>query len=138
MDNEKLTVNKEEFLKRAKEAESAGKIADIAKEYGLELNEIDAAAYYNMFHKHGEIPDSELDASGGGLKYHDRIIITHLNSCHQFRCAKCGRNEEQVQMDWKYNTPSCSSNVFCCNCQYFSYDTIFWVCNNYDHNHDKP
>lgn len=132
-------MTNEEMILKAREAKSPDELLKIAHGAGMtDFTEENARVYFNALNQSGEMSDGEIDASGGGLKYHDRIIITHLNSCHQFRCAKCGRNEEQVQMDWKYNTPSCSSNVFCCNCQYFSYDTIFWVCNNYDHNHDKP
>ena len=57
----------EEMILKAKEAKTAEELLAFAKENGMELSEEGAKAYYEQFHKSGELSDDELgNVSGGG------------------------------------------------------------------------
>ena len=58
-------INKE-LLEKAEQAKSAEELIAIAKEYGLDIAEEDAAAYFEESDKSGELSDAELDNVAGG------------------------------------------------------------------------
>lgn len=56
----------EELLAKAGQAKSAEELVAIAKEYGMDIAEDDAAAYFGGSDKSGELSDDELDNVAGG------------------------------------------------------------------------
>jgi hypothetical protein len=56
----------EEMILKAKEAKSAEELLALAKEYGMELTEESAKAYFEQLHNNGELSDDELDSVTGG------------------------------------------------------------------------
>ncbi|MGN0349996.1 MAG: hypothetical protein ACI4DR_10725, partial [Roseburia sp.] len=89
-------MNKKELLEKAKAAKTPEEIQAIAKENGMEDFSLESAkAYYEQFHKEGELSDEELDNVAGGACYTDdgRMVTTIANFCEDgHRCKKCGRN----------------------------------------------
>ena len=55
-----------ELLEKAGQAKSAEELVTIAKEYGLDITEDDAAAFFEESDKLGELSDDELDNVAGG------------------------------------------------------------------------
>ena len=79
----------EEMLLKAKEAKSAEELLAIAKENGMELTEESAKAYYEQFHKTGELDDNELDnvAGGGCRDMQEATFRFYTKTCPQCGCA---------------------------------------------------
>lgn len=57
-----------ELLDKAKTAESAEKLAEMAKEENIEMTEEEAAKAFAELHKTGELADEELDNVSGGIR----------------------------------------------------------------------
>ena len=55
-----------ELLKKAKAAQSARELKELAKAEGMELTEQEAEKYFAELHKAGELADEELDSVAGG------------------------------------------------------------------------
>ena len=69
-----------ELIAKAKTAESAEKLFEIAKENGVELTETEAKTYFAQLNANSAVADNELDAVAGG------------GSCpgNDEPCPKCG------------------------------------------------
>lgn len=57
-----------EMLEKAKTAESAEELAEMAKEENIEMTEEEAAKAFAELHKTGELADEELDNVSGGIR----------------------------------------------------------------------
>ena len=57
-----------ELLDKAKTAESAEELAEMAKEENIEMTEKEAAKAFAELHKTGELADEELDNVSGGIR----------------------------------------------------------------------
>ena len=55
-----------ELIAKAKTAESAGKLFEIAKENGVELTAEEAKTYFAQLNANGAVSDDELDVVAGG------------------------------------------------------------------------
>lgn len=119
-----------EIAAKARKAKSAEELLALAKENGMDdVTEESAAAYFEYFHKSGELSDEELDnVAGGGCHARDgRLIVTAISSCISWKCEKCG---------WEivvhgHRRCDCSSNgTTCGNCRYCTYEKGIWYCNN--------
>lgn len=75
-----------EMIEKAKTAQSAEELLDMAKAGGKELTAEEAKAYFEMLNpKTGELSDDELDAvSGGGCKSKKSGAVIVTNHCKCF------------------------------------------------------
>lgn len=121
-------MNKKELLEKAKAAKSPEEIQVLAKENGMEDFSLESAkAYYEQFHKEGELSDEELDNVAGGACYTDdgRMVTTIANFCEDgHRCKKCGRN-----FIHEGHAPDCFEGPNCKDCKHMSYEKGLWLCN---------
>lgn len=121
-------MNKKELLEKAKAAKSPEEIQTFAKENGMEDFSLESAkAYYEQFHKEGELSDEELDNVAGGACYTDdgRMVTTIANFCEDgHRCKKCGRN-----FIHEGHAPDCFEGPNCKDCKHMSYEKGLWLCN---------
>lgn len=60
---------KEELLKKLKQAENAEKLLALAKENGLEMTSEEAEKAFTQLHNTGELSDDELDDVSGGFLF---------------------------------------------------------------------
>ena len=128
-------MNKKELLEKAKAAKTPEEIQAIARENGMEDFSLESAkAYYEQFHKEGELSDEELDNVAGGACYTDdgRMVTTIANFCEDgHRCKKCGRN-----FIHEGHAPDCFEGPNCKDCKHMSYEKGLWLC-NYEGNRKK-
>ena len=124
-----------ELKEKAKAAKTPEEIQAIAKENGMEDFSLESAkAYYEQFHKEGELSDEELDNVAGGACYTDdgRMVTTIANFCEDgHRCKKCGRN-----FIHEGHAPDCFEGPNCKDCKHMSYEKGLWLC-NYEGNRKK-
>ena len=138
-------MNKKELLEKAKAAKSPEEIQALAKENGMEDFSVDSAkAYYEQFHKEGELLDEELDNVAGGACYIDdgRMVTTVCHDCEHFACKHCGSTNRKIPYG---HLPCCpyahisplAEQVAeqdeaggCSNCTYMSYEGGLWLCNS--------
>ena len=117
-----------ELKEKAKAAKSPEEIQVLAKENGMEDFSVDSAkAYYEQFHKEGELLDEELDNVAGGACHTDdgRMVTTIANFCEDgHRCKKCGRN-----FIHEGHAPDCFEGPNCKDCKHMSYEKGLWLCN---------
>ncbi len=75
-----------ELIEKAKKAESPEELIALAKENGTELTEVSAKAYFDQFHKTGELSDDELDnVAGGGCYAKDGYLWTTIgHRCNHY------------------------------------------------------
>ena len=130
-------MNKKELLEKAKAAKSPEEIQVLAKENGMEDFSVDSAkAYYEQFHKEGELLDEELDNVAGGACYIDdgRMVTTKFNYCKYFTCKYCGKSTR----DPRYHGLGCYLARISSSpevgeydtCKYISYEGGLWLCNS--------
>jgi len=128
-----------ELLEKVKLTKSSEELLSLAKENGIELTAEQAKAYYDQFHKTGELEDDELDnVAGGGCHASDgRLVVTVGNLCTGWVCKKCyqdlGNRTARNSWDWHYCREEYggSSHGACCNtCYYCSYEGGLWLCNH--------
>ncbi len=117
-----------ELLEKAKQAKSPEELIAIAKENGTELTEESANAYFEQFHKTGELADDELDNVAGGACYakDGRMVVSALNYCRGFICKRCDcglSSHEAVCI-------RCRCEAYCHGCKYCTYEKGLWLCNN--------
>lgn len=119
-----------EITAKAKKAKSVEELLALAKENGMEeINEETAVAYFEYFHKSGELSDEELDnVAGGGCHARDgRLIVTAISSCINWTCEKCG----WVRTVHGGKRCGCSQmGTDCGNCRYCTYEKGMWYCND--------
>ena len=124
-----------ELKEKAKAAKTPEEIQAIARENGMEDFSLESAkAYYEQFHKEGELSDEELDNVAGGACYTDdgRMVTTIANFCEDgHRCKKCGRN-----FIHEGHAPDCFEGPNCKDCKHMSYEKGLWLC-NYEGNRKK-
>lgn len=117
-----------ELKEKAKAAKTPEEIQAIARENGMEDFSLESAkAYYEQFHKEGELSDEELDNVAGGACYTDdgRMVTTIANFCEDgHRCKKCGRN-----FIHEGHAPDCFEGPNCKDCKHMSYEKGLWLCN---------
>ncbi len=127
-----------EMIEKAKAAKTAEEILALAKENNMEMTEEEAKAYFEQFHKSGELSDDELDnVAGGGCHASDgRLITTIGNNCSHWHCKKCYNGHYAIsrRSDASGKKHLCyDDKVFddCCNnCYFCSYEGGTWYCNN--------
>ncbi len=107
-----------ELILKAKKAESPEELIALAKENGEELTEESAKAYFDQFHKTGELSDDELDnVAGGGCHTKDgRLVVSALHVCDDFNGKRGIRKGEEYA--------ECNSCIYC------TYEKGLWLCNN--------
>ncbi len=128
-------ITNEELIAKARRANSPEELLALAKENDMELTEESAEAYFEQFHKSGELSDDELDnVSGGGCYKGDRLIVTMKNACDEYKCANCGKRVRGGRCMNSKNHHCHANNrshAVCCNtCAYCSYEKGMWLCNN--------
>ena len=102
-----------EMIEKAKAANSAEELLEIAKANGVEMTADDAAAYFAQLNpKSGELDDDDLDsvaggACGNGVKVGDVVRVTSGETC-----SICGGNTGTVQSIGAFGTGA----VVCENC----------------------
>ncbi len=77
----------EELFSKAKGAENAVELLDLAKEHNIELTEEEAEGYFLQLNpKTGQLSDEELDNVAGGSCYTDDgdLVVTLFNNCEHF------------------------------------------------------
>ena len=117
-----------ELIAKAKTAESAEKLFEIAKENGVELTAEEAKTYFAQLNANGAVSDDELDVVAGGLGCPDdgeesdakaklipgktvRVLDGKI-------CPKCHSNEGVIGQDFAANpTIKGSKYVFCNKCK---------------------
>ncbi len=122
-----------ELIESAKKAKSIEELLALAKENGFELSEEEAKAYYEQFHKTGEMSDDELDnVAGGGCYTKDgRMVTTVGNWCNNFVCKKCGGNIDMGSVSGSDRAcGTCGGPVYCNTCKLCTYEKGLWLCNN--------
>ncbi len=124
-----------ELIAKAKLAKSPEELIAIAKENGTELTEESANAYFEQFHKTGELSDDELDNVAGGSCYakDGRMVISLGYVCHNFRC----KEDDGGATNWICIVPNCyncGATANCGQCKYCSYEKGLWLCNNPENN----
>ena len=137
-------MNKKELLEKAKAAKSPEEIQALAKENGMEDFSVDSAkAYYEQFHKEGELLDEELDNVAGGACYIDdgRMVTTVCHDCEHFACKHCGSTNRKIPYGHYSDCPFAKMSPLseqveindelrgCSNCKYMSYEKGLWLCN---------
>ena len=121
-----------ELIESAKKAKSIEELLTLAKENGFELSEEEAKAYYEQFHKTGEMSDDELDnVAGGGCYTKDgRMVTTVGNWCNNFVCKKCGGNIDMGSVSGSDRAcGTCGGPVYCNTCKLCTYEKGLWLCN---------
>ena len=121
-----------ELIESAKKAKSIEELLALAKENGFELSEEEAKAYYEQFHKTGEMSDDELDnVAGGGCYTKDgRMVTTVGNWCNNFVCKKCGGNIDMGSVSGSDRAcGTCGGPVYCNTCKLCTYEKGLWLCN---------
>ncbi len=66
-----------ELIEKAKQAKTPEELIALAKENGEELTEESAKAYFDQFHKTGELNDDELDNVAGGGCGESKSLSAH-------------------------------------------------------------
>ena len=119
-----------ELLAKAKGAKTPEELLAIAKENGTELTEESAKAYFELLHpKTGEISDDELDnVSGGGCYKGDRLVVSVLHVCRDWKCKRDG--SDRVERMGEPGCRTCGVVSVCSNCKFLSYEKGLWLCNN--------
>ena len=108
-----------ELIAKAKAAESAEKLFEIAKENGVELTAEEAKTYFAQLNANGAVSDDELDAVAGGflgiscpdndgeetgdLMHHEGKVIG--------RCPQCGSTDIVVG-----SNPDGGGSYYCRKC----------------------
>ncbi len=125
-----------ELIESAKKAKSIEELLTLAKENGFELSEEEAKAYYEQFHKTGEMSDDELNnVAGGGCYTKDgRLVVTAFHFCNAWKCSACGKSwERKYRYESSYGSelvcPDCGKTANCGSCKYCSYEKGLWLCN---------
>lgn len=124
-----------ELLEKAKQAKSAQELAALAKENGVELNEEQAQAYYDLLHPAaGELTNEELDnVSGGGCHTGDgRLVVTVAHTCKHWMCRTCGTRDVKPSSTVSRSLRiclHCDYAAVCGGCKYMSYEKALWLCN---------
>ena len=123
----------QELILKAKEASSAEELMALAKENGMEMNEEQAQAYFDVTHKTGELADDELDSVAGGWCYNDgRPVITVGEQHDCFFCAACGKSQENscdiIGLDFHSCTNGRTTPNCCGECTYCRYERALWLC----------
>ena len=140
----------EELILQAKAAKTSAELLALAKENGIELTEESAAAYFDRFHKSGELSDEELDnVAGGGCYAGDgRLVVTCGHECKKWVCKKCNHGLAYVKQyvyhgtqkhyytDWAHCYTGCGfmycpeEDWTCKNCKYYVWEGGLFLCNN--------
>lgn len=124
-----MEMNKE-LIAKAKESKTPEELIALAKESGEEITEESAKAYFDLLNpKTGELSDDELDnVSGGGCYNGDRLVISVMHYCDEWRCKDDG-SQCSIQGPLACcNT--CKIAAYCYSCHYCSYEKGLWLCNN--------
>lgn len=140
----------EELILQAKAAKTSAELLALAKENGIELTEEGAEAYFDRFHKSGELTDEELDnVAGGGCYAGDgRLVVTCGHECKKWVCKKCNHGLAYVKQyvyhgtqkhyytDWAHCYTGCGfmycpeEDWTCKNCKYYVWEGGLFLCNN--------
>lgn len=101
----------EELLAKAKQAKDAKEISTLAKENGLDVDELEANRIYAFLHKHGDISDEELENVTGGNcmqnisaetpKFRVGQEVYGVYRPHKFVITGISKTREKVGLIWK-------------------------------------
>ena len=126
----------QELILKAKEASSAEELMALAKENGMEMNEEQAQAYFDVTHKTGELADDELDNVAGGWCYKGgRPVITVGEQHDCFVCKRCGGTLSDFSVIVFGDIHICKDTgsdyiCNCDNCKWIIYEKGLWLCDN--------
>lgn len=123
--------NNQELFAKARAAQTAEELLELARENGTEMTEESARAYFELLHpKAGEVTDEELgNVSGGGCHKGDgRLIVTVGHSCTGWECKSCGTGPTRKGPGF-YECNVCGKHSNCNNCYWCSYEKGLWLCN---------
>lgn len=113
-----------ELVEKAKQTKSAGELAALAKENGVEMTVEEAKAYYEKLHSTGELADDELDnVSGGGCGDRNDFQWPKVGDLVRLRkskhyCPSCNADQVYVEMRGNLATKQInrSYTLRCANC----------------------
>ena len=102
-----------ELIAKAKTAESAEKLFEIAKENGVELTAEEAKTYFAQLNANSTVSDDELDAVAGGgdcfgsddEEEKKEMVVTST------KCPKCGADLPNRQVQ-HFKCPKCNTDIF--------------------------
>ena len=119
-----------ELIAKAKKSKTAEELMALAKESGEEITEESAKAYFDLLNpKTGELSDDELDnVAGGGCYNGDRLVISVMHYCDEWRCKDDGSQCDIDGLLVCCNT--CRVAAYCHSCHYCTYEKGLWLCNN--------
>ena len=136
----------QELLKKARAAKTPEELLQLAHENGMsDFTEENAKAYFEAMHRSGELSDDELESAAGGYKSKDgrRVVSKGMDCpikapagwkckvCKQVegKCT-CGRPMLNSTEDALNITANFNKQGICGTCDYCSYDSGTWHCNN--------
>ncbi len=128
-----------DLLQKVQQANSVEELSTFAKKNHLEVSEEEINAYYNRFHKTGEMTDNELNnVSGGGCHKTDgRLIVSIWHYCDGFKCGMCKSDRFETHSTKPFVVGSfsricsrCGATVECKYCAYMTYEKGLWLCNH--------
>ena len=83
-----------EMIEKAKAANSAEELLELAKANGVEMTADEAATYFAQLNpKSGELDDDDLDAVAGGAcanSTNDIVVGSKVRVINGYKCPKCG------------------------------------------------
>ena len=94
-----------ELIAKAKAAESAEKLFEIAKANNVELTEEEAKTYFEQLNANGAVSDDELkDVAGGGF-------LGIINNPADYRCPHCKSKIYDRGQVGKFTCPKCGKII---------------------------
>ena len=122
-----------EMIEKAKAANSAEQILEIAKANNIEMTSDEASTYFAQLNpKSGEISDDDLDSVAGGCGNRDERLsvrdIVRVTSGQT--CDKCGSNIGRVDMtgaygfQWGVCCTNCKNSIFVGDLNYATVEVI--------------
>ncbi len=96
------------LIAKAKQAKTPEELLCLAKENGEEITLESAKAYFELLHSQtGEIADEELDnVSGGGCYKGDRLVVSAMHYCDEWRCRDDGSQCDVYGVHWSAAIPA--------------------------------
>ena len=86
-----------ELIAKAKAAESAEELLELAKENGVDITEDEAKTCFEQLHANTELSDDELDAvSGGGICQDIMDFFWSRNERDNSKCPYCNDDPKTV------------------------------------------
>lgn len=121
------------LMQEYKDACENGTVAEFLRAHECAATEDEVNAFLSAHGTSGELSDDELDDVAAGKKcgtvYNDgKPVVSKHNSCHRWRCFKCGCKKGGVHDDVQYLHWPVDYSTHCEGCKYFSYTFHFGTC----------